>query len=149
HRRHRHDRPALPPEGLSRRRTRAAAAALVAGLALLVAGSAAPALVLRAGDLIVRADGGFRPTALPKHVNAPITVYGGGSLSTVSGAYPPVLETLELEFDRHGHVETRGLPRCTRADLVATNVTQARRNCAGAIVGTGYGRAVVLFPEQA
>lgn len=124
----------------------------VLGVALLVIGSlaaSASAIRITAGDLIVNADGGFKPTALPKHRDAPITIYGGGSLSTKSGELPPVIEEIILEYDRHGHVETRGLGVCTKAKLVASTVKAARKRCPGAIVGTGKGRGVVKFPEQA
>ena len=90
-----------------------------------------------------------RRRSLPKHEDAPITIHGGGKLSTITGELPPVLETITIEFDRHGHVDTTGLAVCTRAKLAATTVAQARHNCPGAIVGTGYGHAIVQFPESA
>jgi hypothetical protein len=126
---------------------------LIAGaLALaLIAGAVttAFALELHAGDLVINAEGGFAPRALPKHENAPITLHGGGKISTASGALPPILQTLDIEFDRHGTVVTTGLPVCTAAKLAATSTAQARRNCAGSIVGEGEGKAIVKFPEQA
>jgi hypothetical protein len=117
-------------------------------LALLIATATASALVLEAGDLVVDAEGGFRPTKLPKHEDAPITIYGGGKASTKSGELPPIVETLTIEFDRHGHVETDGLEVCTAAKLQATTVPAARRACPKAIVGEGKGSAIVAFPEQ-
>jgi hypothetical protein len=122
------------------------------GLALVLLTAAvgvASALQLRAGDLVINAEGGLAPKALPKHENAPITLHGGGRISTASGALPPILKTLDLEFDRHGSVITTGLPVCTMAKLAATSTAQAKRNCPGAIVGQGEGTAVVKFPEQA
>lgn len=124
------------------------AAMLCLGLLLGVA-SIASGLELRAGDLIIHAYGGFAPKALPRNHDAPITLHGGGRLSTASGALPPIIEDLILEYDRHGHVETNGLPVCTRGKLESTTVPQARRQCPGAIVGKGTGRAVIAFPEQA
>lgn len=103
---------------------------------------------LRAGDILVDGYGGFRPETLPRTKDAPITIYGGGKISTVSGELPPILHKLIFEFDRHGHVETTGLPVCNRGDLVATTVATARKNCEGAIVGEGHGKAIVKFPEQ-
>lgn len=114
----------------------------------LVVATAATAIVLRAGDLVIVAEGGFSPVALPKSHNAPITLHGGGELSTKSGALPPILKTLAIEFDRHGSVETTGLEVCTAAKLQSTDVPEARRACPGAIVGEGGGRAIVAFPEQ-
>lgn len=118
----------------------------VAG-ALLAVGTSA-ALVVHAGDLVLEAEGGFTPTALPKHQDAPIKLYGSGKVSTESGELPPVVKTILIEFDRHGHVDTTGLPVCHAAQLQSTTVPVARRKCAGSIVGKGFGRAIVSFPEQ-
>lgn len=104
---------------------------------------------LQAGNLVVDGEGGFTPTTLPKNVNAPITLYGKGKIGTIDGALPPVLKIIEFEFDKHGAVDTTGLPKCTAAKLQATTVAVARRLCPGAIVGKGFGHAVVKFPEQA
>ena len=126
---------------------------LVAALLLVGVGSALAVkkvtkIEIIAGDIVVNGEGGVTPTALPKNVDAPITLWGRGKLSTVSGEYPPILETIEFEFDKHGSVDTTGLPKCTSAKLQATTVPQARKLCPGAIVGKGRGSAVVLFPEQ-
>jgi hypothetical protein len=118
-------------------------------LVLLAVSTAAVALTLRGGDIVVKANGGFAPKALPRHENAPITLHGGGHFSTVSGGLPPILKTITILFDRHGSVITTGLPICTKARLAATDTAQARRNCPGAIVGEGQGTAVVKFPEEA
>ena len=121
----------------------------IAALAVLALGSSADAIKLRAGDIIITAEGGFTPTKLPKHENAPITIHGGGSISTVSGGLPPILETIDIEYDRHGAVDTTGLPVCTEGQLEATTVAQARAKCHDAIVGEGSGTAIVKFEEQA
>jgi hypothetical protein len=139
---------------MGRRTVRALAVAIVAVLGLVVAGNALAVhavtkIHLQAGNLIVDGEGGFTPTALPRNVNAPITLFGSGKLSTVDGSLPPILKTIEFEFDKHGAVDTTGLPKCTSAKLQATTVPQARKLCPGAIVGKGFGHAVVKFPEQA
>jgi hypothetical protein len=127
---------------------RGIAATGAAVLAALLLAAGAGAIVLRAGDLVIHAEGGFTPKALPKHENAPITLYGGGRLSTTSGAYPPILDTLTIEFDRHGSVETKGLAVCRPGQLQSRDVRSARRACPDSIVGKGAGSAVVVFPEQ-
>jgi len=118
-------------------------------LGLLVAAATANAFHVhsRVGDLVLDAEGGFAPKALPKHENAPITAHGGGKLSTISGELPPILDTFVLEFDKHGALDTTGLAVCKEKNLEATDVPSARRNCRGAIVGTGFGSAVVKWPE--
>lgn len=117
-------------------------------LLLVVAGSAV-AIKLRAANLVITTDGGFSPTTLPKKGFAPIKLHGYGKIETEDGSPPPVLETLTIWFDKNGEVETEGLPRCTPAKLAATTTSQARKLCPGAIVGKGFGKAVVIFPEQA
>jgi hypothetical protein len=119
----------------------------VAVVALIAAGIA-QALTLRVGDIIITGDGGFSPTTLPKHENAPIKLHGYATFKTVDGSRPSPLRQLVLEFDKHGAVETRGLEKCTMAKLVATTVKVARKMCPDAIVGTGFGTAVVQLPEQ-
>jgi len=126
--------------------------ALGLALAMLVVAAVASASTftthVRVGELILDAKGGFEPNALPKFKNAPITTHGGGKLSTVSGELPPILDTFVLEFDKHGALDTTGLAVCTKGKLVATDVPAARRACKEAIVGKGFGSAVVKFPEQ-
>ncbi|MET0305859.1 MAG: hypothetical protein ABW196_06470 [Solirubrobacterales bacterium] len=119
----------------------------IAAVALIGAGTA-QAIKLRIGNIVIVANGGFTPTTLPKHENAPIKLYGSAKFSTVDGTRPSPLRQLVIEFDKHGAVETRGLPKCTKAKLVATTVATARRNCSGSIVGTGFGTAIVELPEQ-
>jgi hypothetical protein len=139
---------------MGRRGTRAFALALAAVVAFAVVGTALASrsvtkVHLQAGNLLVIGEGGFSPTTLPKKVDAPITIFGKGHLGTVDGSLPPILKTIEFEFDKHGSVQTLGLPICTAAKLQATTVPQARRLCPGAIVGKGFGTAIVKFPEQA
>jgi len=118
----------------------------VAALLLLV--GSAVAIKLRSSNLVITTDGGFTPTTLPKHGFAPIRLHGFGKIETDDGSPPPVLETVTIFFDKHGAVETRGLPTCTPGKLAATTTSQARKLCPGAIVGKGFGKAVVIFPEQ-
>ena len=122
------------------------ATALVMGL-LAVAATAADALKLTAGPIVINAEGGFTPQALPKHENAPISLHGGGSISTSDGSLPPILRTLTILFDRHGAVETTGLEVCTSGRLQATTTPKARHACPNAIVGEGAGTATIAFPE--
>jgi hypothetical protein len=129
------------------RKTMLRALVLAVAGAMVVA-AAAPAITLRVGDIVINGDGGFSPTTLPKNENAPIKLHGYAKFSTIDGTRPSPLRQLVLEFDKHGEVETQGLEKCTMAKLVATSVQQARRNCPGAIVGTGYGTAVIQLPEQ-
>jgi hypothetical protein len=123
-------------------------------LGLLVVAASASAVrkvervELRAGDLLIIGHGGFTPEKLPRFRNAPIKLHYGGTLSTISGELPPILNEIDFEYDRHGALDTTGLPICTKGQLVATDVPAARRACGDAIVGKGYGTVVVALPEQ-
>lgn len=121
---------------------------VLAGVILLVAAASAAAIVLHASNLVITTDGGFTPTTLPKKGYAPIKLHGFGKIATEDGSPPPILDTVTIWFDKNGKVETRGLPTCTPGKLAATTTSQARKLCPGAIVGKGFGKAVVIFPEQ-
>jgi hypothetical protein len=133
---------------MRRLRSRGGLLAILTLCLLLVGASAAYALRLQIGDIVIEAEGGFAPRALPRHENAPITLHGGGSISTASGGLPPILKELTILFDRHGAVETTGLPVCPMRRLQSTTTVAARKACPGAIVGEGEGKAVIAFPEQ-
>lgn len=123
-------------------------AILLSFLGLALGAEIVHGIVIQAGDLIVRGDGGFTPKRLPKFHNAPISAHGGGSISTASGELPPVIETITLEYDKHGALDTEGLPKCRRGQLEASTVPAARKRCPGTIVGKGHGSGVVAFPES-
>src|ERR1044072_1779083 len=129
------------------RKTLLRALVVVAAIAL-VGGATAQALKLRIGNIVISGDGGFTPTKLPKSKNAPIKLYGHAKFGTVDGTRPSPLRQLVLEFDKHGAVETRGLEKCTMGKLVATTTKVARDLCPEAIVGKGFGTALVELPEQ-
>jgi hypothetical protein len=116
---------------------------------VLLGAATASALRLQVGNIVVVGDGSFSPTTLPKDHTAPIELRGYGRIETADGSLPPILEQLVFWFDENGDVETRGLPVCPKRKLVATTPAAARRNCGEAIVGTGFGKAEVNFPEQA
>jgi len=115
---------------------------------LCLTAAVASAQTFHFGELVLTAEGGFTPTTLPKHEDAPITVKAGGQISTVSGKLPPIVQTLTAEFDRHTSIQTEGLEICTASKLQATTPAAARRTCPGAIVGEGTAKAIVQFPES-
>lgn len=119
----------------------------IATLALLVVASAY-GITIRVGNIVAQGDGGFAPKALPKTHDAPIKLFGHGRLRTLDHTRPSPLRHAVVELDKHGHAETRGLERCPMRKLVATTTKQARKACPGAIVGTGYGTALIELPEQ-
>lgn len=124
-----------------------AALATVALGALLV--SAAGGEIVRAGNLIISIEGGVSPTKLPKKTPAPITLKVKGSVKTADGSHVPALKTLALQFDKSGHIYTKGLATCTPGKLQSTLTAQAKKACGAALVGSGRVSAEIAFPEQA
>jgi hypothetical protein len=124
----------------------------VGALAVLAAtflfASLAHAELVERGDLVVKVEGGIAPTALPRHVNAPISVRVDGTVRTLSGDRPPALRFISIAINRGGRIETRGLPVCQRGEIEATDAAQALEVCGRALVGRGRFAAAVSFPEQ-
>ncbi len=120
---------------------------VVIALAGLCAG-AAQALKIEIGKTTVSATAEISPRALPAKGNLPVTIGNVTRIGSSEGA-PPTLKVLDFMFDRHGTIDTKGLPVCTPAKLSEATTAQARQRCAGAIVGEGTGRAEVTLPGKA
>ena len=108
----------------------------------------ANAELVERGDLFVKFEGGIAPTALPRHINAPISVRVDGTVRTLSGERPPALRHIAIAINRGGKIETRGLPVCQRSEIESTSAVQALEICGPALVGRGRFAAAVSFPEQ-
>jgi hypothetical protein len=108
----------------------------------------AHAELVERGDLFVKFEGGIAPTALPRHVNAPISVRVDGTVRTLSGDRPPALRHISIAINRGGRIETRGLPVCQRSQIESTSAVGALEACGPALVGRGRFSAAVSFPEQ-
>jgi hypothetical protein len=122
----------MPHRRLSR------AVALCCALALLLAASAAGegALVI-VDNIVLHADGGFRPRSLPRHHFAPIDFQGSFDIAARGGGKPVALEAVAIDFDRDGRLSVGGLPVCPAERVANAGPEEARQACAGAIVGTG------------
>ena len=125
--------------GSIRRRSvrRVRVAAVLGAIALLaLLGSSAAGQTVRAGNLVVTVEGGFTPHKLPKADPASITLSARSTIGTADGAHLPALDFLNLEFDKHTGVYTKGLAVCTPAKLENTVTAQAKRACPDAIIGS-------------
>ena len=103
---------------------------------------------ITAGNLVIVADGGVSPKALPKNKLAPITLNVQGSIKTTDGTHVPALKTLSLLFDKHGTVDTKGFPTCKIGQITNTLTPVALKTCKDALVGTGKVTAEVQFPDS-
>jgi hypothetical protein len=123
--------------------------ALGATLALaFTAVSAAKWTILKAGTLVLKADGGVSPKALPKKTYAPVTVHIEGQISTSDGKHPPAFREATIDFDKNGKISTTGLPVCTSGQLNSQTTAAAKKVCGKTEIGSGSGKIEIAFPEQ-
>ncbi len=125
--------------------------ALAAMTALLVAGiaTADKPVKVRAGNLELTFNGGFTPKALSKTKLTPITLNVSGKIRTVDGTHVPAMNEFDLETDKNGAVNVKGLPVCTASKLQSQDTKHAEAICKTAIIGSGQATAEIAFPEQA
>jgi hypothetical protein len=110
---------------------------------MLVAALAAPTAagdeaLVEVNGLVLRADGGFKPQKLPRRQYAPIDFQGHIDISAKGGGVPSPLQQALIDFDRDGRLSVAGLPSCTPESVAQASTEEARRICAGAIVGSGH-----------
>lgn len=123
-----------------------ATGALIACVAL---GGVAHGALIRTGNLVLVADGGFTPRTLPRHSYAPIDFKGHADVRSVDGSIPAALKQVVIDFDRDGRLTTLGLATCDPALLQEATPDAARAICARAVVGTGHVEALVAREGQA
>jgi hypothetical protein len=123
---------------------RAALLSLIATTAL--AGTATGALV-EVDDIVLRADGGFKPQTLPRHRFAPIEFHGRLDVAAKGGGRPSPLRQALIDFDRDGRLSVSGLPTCAPESIAAASSRQARAICGPALVGTGSVEALIALPS--
>ena len=126
-------------------------AAVLAILPVAAACTTAYAITAEVGQVWVSATATVQPRELPKpgRGNAPITLSSITRVGTHDGSTPPTLKTLLFLLDRNGTIDTKGLPICTLAKLEGTTPSQARKLCAGALVGKGTAKVLVTMPGKA
>lgn len=123
---------------------------LGAAITVVVAASslAAKPTVVRAGNLVLKLDGGVGPKKLPKGKLAPITLRASGRLSTSDGSHPPAMRTVTVDFDKHGTINAKGAPTCSAGKLQSRDTQSAIKACPDAIVGRGKTSVEVAFAES-
>jgi hypothetical protein len=104
--------------------------------------------LIERGDLFVKFDGGISPERLPRRSRGPISVRVAGTIKTLSGNRPPALRFISIAINHGGSIDTQGLPRCHKPQLLTTTSRQAMQVCGPALVGHGRYEAAVALPEQ-
>lgn len=122
----------------------------VAALALLLAlgAGAASATVLQEGGLRVTVLAQIAPNKLPRTGTAPIAVFVAGHVASTTGGIPPQLRRMAIEVNRHGVLQSRGLPVCPIPQIKTAATTKALSLCAPALIGSGRFWAHIVLPDQ-
>ncbi|HKH78111.1 MAG TPA: hypothetical protein VKA51_14225 [Rubrobacteraceae bacterium] len=117
-----------------------AAALCLAGLAL--------AANVQQGNMRITVQSQIQPFKLPRETPAPIAVFLSGHVGTLDGTTPPQLQRMVVKVNRHGLLQSKGLPTCTLAQIQPGSSERALENCQDALVGSGRFWASVVFPDQ-
>lgn len=131
--------------------TRSKAAAVFASIAALTTvggGSLASAEIAQSGNVRVTVEGKLSPRTLPRQGLAPVRVSVGSKIGTTDNSQPPRLRQLRLEINRHGQIETNGLPICLRRKIQTATTGRALSACRRALVGQGSFEADVSLATQ-
>jgi hypothetical protein len=118
----------------------------VLALAILAQGAFGSAMI-ETKEIRLKLNADFQPLKLSKNSYSPVQFEGYLDIAKPGGGAPPALESVVLDFDRDGRLETAGLPTCAPERIAAASVAEARRLCKGAIVGTGKLEALVSLPN--
>jgi hypothetical protein len=132
---------------LKSRRAKVVAALIT--LIALTATATALAATVQAGNVIIEIEGGISPMKLSKKTPTPITLKIEGAVKTADGSHVPALKTLDLEFDKHGMINTKGLKTCSPSKLQATTTAAALAACKAELIGKGNVSAEIQLPEEA
>lgn len=136
---------------IRRNRTKALAGLVVAAaavMAVVAIASAATSITFKENNLEATFKGGVTPKVLPKKGTAPVGLSLEGTMKSTNGEHLAALETVNLEFDKAGVLNTKGLASCKVSKLESTTTKTAKQVCKEAIVGSGVVTADIAFREQ-
>jgi hypothetical protein len=125
-----------------------AAAVTVAAVGALALAASSQAVTAIEGNIIVAFNGTISPSKLPRTGTAPVGVQMGGKIKTKDRSAPPKLERIILDINRHGQLQTKGLPTCSLGKLRSISSQGAKRACGNALIGSGSVTSRVALPNQ-
>ncbi len=128
--------------------SRRAGALALAGALLLTMGGVALAVTVRSEGLQISALAQVKPYKLPRAKPAPIAVFIAGHLQSARGGIPPQLRELRIEVNRHGLLQSRGLPTCPVSRIQPATTSRALSACGEALIGSGQFWANIVLPDQ-
>jgi hypothetical protein len=121
---------------------------LLCSVSALGLAATSQAEISQSGTLRVTFDGELSPKRLPRKGAAPISVSVGGKITTTDGELPPQLRKLRIELNRHGRLETEGLPTCRASQIHPASTKRALKACRQALVGKGSFSVEVVLAGQ-
>jgi len=116
--------------------------------ALLLCGGIATAATIQDGGLRITVLSQIMPYALPRAKPAPIAVFVAGHLQNAKGGIPPQLQELTIDVNRHGLLQSRGLPACGIESVQPATTSRALSSCGDALIGSGQFWANIVLPDQ-
>jgi hypothetical protein len=118
-------------------------------LALGLSGGAfAAAAVIQTEGVRITVLSQIQPYKLPRTGTAPIAVFIAGHLENPEGGIPPQLQKLTVKVNRHGLLQSRGLPVCQIGQIQPASTERALQNCGPALIGSGQFWASIVFAGQ-
>jgi hypothetical protein len=139
--------PSTPERRPGQRHAALALAAALLGLLALHPPLTAAEVTQKRG-VRVSVQGSIKPSKLPRTGSAPVAVSFAGSVHTTDPAGPPQLKEISVSINRHGHLDTRGLPRCRMGRIDPSTTREALSACRSSLIGEGSFSANVRLPEQ-
>ena len=116
--------------------------------ALFACASLAGATVVQQGNLRITVLSQVLPYKLPRQGTAPIAVFVSGHLEAPKGGVPAQLQRLTVAVNRHGLLQSKGLPTCRLSQLQPASSERAMANCGDALIGSGQFWAHIVLPDQ-
>jgi hypothetical protein len=122
--------------------------ALAAAVGLLACATLAQATVVQEGNIRITVLSQVLPYKLPRHGTAPIAVFVSGHLSEPHGGIPSQLQEMTVEVNKHGLLQSKGLPTCPLQKLQPASTERALASCRDALIGSGQFWAHIVLPDQ-
>jgi hypothetical protein len=114
---------------------------------LLVA-AIATAAVVQQGNLRITVLAQLKPYKLPRDKPAPIAVFVAGHLTNAQGGIPPQLQRMTIRVNKHGLLQSKGLPSCQVPRIQPGSTERALERCSDALIGSGRFWANIVLPDQ-
>ncbi len=90
----------------------------------------------------------LKPYKLPRDKPAPIAIFVAGHLEASKGGVPPQLRRLSVRVNRHGLLQSKGLPICEVPRIQPATTERALSQCGDALIGSGQFWANIVLPDQ-